>query len=97
MPPSVGECSCSRQVMVALVLLKILSPHHRQLSRSLYLDVQWLFVMPYDHPLAKAFQQGSGGRLRGDGMNKRFNITSCRRSRALLFCFQKPQLLVVEQ
>lgn len=94
---SVGECSCSRQMMVMLVLLKIVSPHCGQLSCSLCLDVQWLLVMLCDRLLAKTFQQGSGGRVRGDGTNKRLHTTSCRKSRALLLCFQKPKLLVVEQ
>lgn len=47
--------------------------------------------------MAKASQQGSGQKVRGDGTNKRLRATCYRKSRALLLCFQKPQLLVVEQ
>lgn len=50
-----------------------------------------------DHLLAKAFQQHSGGIVRGDGRNKRVHATRYGKSRALLRCFQKPQLLVLEQ
>lgn len=47
--------------------------------------------------LAKAIQQGSCGRARGKEMNMRLLTTCHKKSRALLLCFHKPKLLVVEQ
>lgn len=82
-------------MMVTLTLQNIVSPHHGQLS--LCLDVQWHLLMLCNHPWPKAFQQGSGGRVKGNGMNKGLHTIWERKSRALLLCFQKPHLLVVEQ
>lgn len=94
---SVSECPRSSPVTVMFILLKIVSSHHERLSCSLCLDVQWLLIMLCGHLMAKAFQQGSGGRVRGGGTNKRLHTTCYRKSRALLLCFQKPQLLILEQ
>lgn len=47
---SVGERSCSRQTMVMLVLLKMVSSHRGQLSCSLCSDVWWLLIMLCDQP-----------------------------------------------